>query len=653
MENEQRDALPLGSTVKGYTTEAVLGQGGYGIVYRARCSKYRSQVAIKEYLPTELAVRIGGIVQPRNPALKNPYKDGLRRFSDESERLKEFSDCPNIVSCSDFFWANGTAYMVMEWEDGLPLSKVLSMREAQGNLLGQQDLLAVTIPLLQALRRIHSAGVLHRDIKPSNVLLRRKDDQPVLIDFGAAKQAVADRTKSLAPYTEGYAAIEQVGEGELGTWTDIYGVGALMWRIVAGSNPPWNPPNPPRVENRASAVVRGTPDPLVPAVQLGAKRFSRQILEGIDKALALKESDRIQNSDELIGHLLPLEDDSSQTKDIQYRRRVVGWVIAACSTVFATLLLFFSPMHSPSTSTNPSTARFTVATEPARANVELLGTRDTYRPGIHLSPGLYRVKVSAPGYESTIIEVRHGDSTSHNRVALNPSNPPQVAVAATAPFTVNPNPAGAKVVLLATDKTYRSGMELFLGTHLVEVSAEGYRTRRVSIDHRGSKPHFIRLDRITQPFTVDTDPRSAQVKLLDGSVAYTPGVLLPPGMYRVKVSAPGYEDKVTQIEHLQAVAHTRVALERLREPRKAPLIEHTANLTISTEPTNAKVVILNNDKSYVDGIDIALGAYEVEVSAQGYITRRILIHHRGRDTHNVELERQPAAFTVSTDPANA
>ena len=651
-DSAQRDALPVGSTVQGYTTEAVLGQGGYGIVYRARRSEYGTRVAIKEYLPTELAIRIAGVVQPRNSASKDPYEDGLRRFSDEAERLREFSDCPNIVSCSDFFWANGTAYMVMEWEDGLPLSRVLSIREEQGSPLDQQELLAVTMPLLQALRRIHSAGVLHRDIKPSNVLLRRKDDQPVLIDFGAAKQAVADRTKSLAPYTEGYAAIEQVGEGELGTWTDIYGIGALMWRIVAGGNPPWNPPNPPRVENRASAVVRGVPDPLLPAVRLGAGRFSKPILQGIDKALALRESDRIQNSDELIACLL--EEENSPRGDIQHRRRVVGWSIAACGTVFAALLLFLGPINSSAPAPGTTTARFTVATEPARARVELLDTRDTYRPGIQLPPGLYRVKVSAPGYVSTTIEVKHGDSPSHTRVPLSRRNPPMVKPEiVTAPFTVNPDPVGARVVLLATAKPYRSGMELSLGSYSVEVSAEGYLTRRMSIDHRGSTPYVIRLDRITQPLTVDTEPPTARVELLGESIAYTPGVLLPPGMYRVKVSAPGYESEVALIEHRQSLPHARVALERLREPQRAQPIEQTAALTISTEPTNAKVAILNSERPYVPGMDTAFGFYDLEVSAEGYVTRQVSIHHSGSAPHNVELERRPATFAVNTDPANA
>ena len=89
---------------------------------------------------------------------------------------------------------------------------------------------------------MHEAGVLHRDIKPSNFLIRREDEQPVLIDFGAAKWTFAKHSNSLAPYTPGYAAIEQVSEGRLGTWTDIYVIGAVMWRIVAGGNRPYEPP---------------------------------------------------------------------------------------------------------------------------------------------------------------------------------------------------------------------------------------------------------------------------------------------------------------------------------------------------------------------------------------------------------------------------
>ena len=114
---------------------------------------------------------------------------------------------------------------VMEFEDGLPLSELLRQREADGRPLDEKELLAIAIPPLEGLSRVPESGGLHRDVKPSNIIVRREDSSPVLLDFGAARQEVAIHSKSLAPFTEGYAAIEQVGEGDLGPWTDLYAVG--------------------------------------------------------------------------------------------------------------------------------------------------------------------------------------------------------------------------------------------------------------------------------------------------------------------------------------------------------------------------------------------------------------------------------------------
>ena len=302
-EHERRDALPRGTALRGYTIEEVLGHGGFGIVYRARHNELGGLVAIKEYLPVESALRDGAAVHPRNAACRADYEDGLRRFLEEAKALIGFRDHPSIVSCRDFFRANGTAYLVMEHEDGLPLAELLRRREAAGRPFAEADLLAVMVPLLEGLARVHEAGALHRDIKPSNILVRRADERPVLIDFGAAKQGVAERSKSMAPYTEGYAALEQVGEGELGPWTDLYAAGAVMWRMAAGGNPPWEPPNPVKVEKRANAALRGGADPLPPARELGAGRFSPAVLEAVDRCLQLNEQERVRDCRELLGLL--------------------------------------------------------------------------------------------------------------------------------------------------------------------------------------------------------------------------------------------------------------------------------------------------------------------------------------------------------------
>ncbi len=301
--HERRDALPVGTALRDYTVEAVLGHGGFGIVYRARHRELGNLVAVKEYLPIGLAVREGVEVHPRSAQCRSRYEGGLRRFRDEARSLIDFQNHPNIVSCREFFRANGAAYLVMEYEDGLPLSDLLRGREAEGRPFEEADLLAVMVPLLEGLTQVHQAGALHRDIKPANILVRRADERPVLIDFGAAKQAVAGHSESMAPYTEGYAALEQVGEGELGPWTDMYGAGAVMWRMIAGGNRPWEPPNPVKVEKRANALVRGAADPLPAAAALGAGRFSPGVLQAVDRCLKLNEAERVRGCGELVALL--------------------------------------------------------------------------------------------------------------------------------------------------------------------------------------------------------------------------------------------------------------------------------------------------------------------------------------------------------------
>ena len=283
--SDRRDALPQGCVLRDYTVQEVLGHGGFGIVYKARHNELDQVVAIKEYLPSELAVREGATVRAKSADSETYFADGLRRFREEARALIDFQRHPSTVAYSEFFRANGTAYLVMEYVDGQPLSQVLREREAAGEPFTESDLLAIAVPLAEGLAHIHKAGVIHRDIKPGNILVRRADRQPVLIDFGAAKQAVAEHIRSLAPYTEGYAALEQVADGRLGPWTDLYGYGAVLWRMVAGGNRPCEPPNPVKVESRANARVREAEDPLPTAKELGAGRFAEGLLETIDGCL--------------------------------------------------------------------------------------------------------------------------------------------------------------------------------------------------------------------------------------------------------------------------------------------------------------------------------------------------------------------------------
>ena len=431
-EGQSRHALPPGTVLNGvYRVEAELGQGGFGIVYRAHHTELDYPVAIKEYLPAELAIREGRSVHPRSADCREHFQEGMRRFLEEAKQLIAFRSHPNIVSCRDFFRGNGTAYLVMEYEEGLPLSELLRAREEEGRPFQEEDLRKVMVPLLEGLTHVHEAGVLHRDIKPGNILVRREDEHPVLIDFGAAKQNFAEHSKSLAPFTEGYAAIEQVGEGKLGPWTDLYGAGAVMWRMVAGGKRPYEPPNPVKVESRTHAVLRGESDPMPSARELGRGRFSERVLGAIDKCLELREADRVQDCGELLGLLRtdektvpaaaepqpaegaqsrpPGEAEAKLSRVARRSSRGLKWIAALAMLLLAAFLgLIFSDRE----------ASFRVSTKPPTARVTLMNSQESYRPGMFLKPGAYHVEVSAPSYETRQVWLEHDGSGSPFRIEL-------------------------------------------------------------------------------------------------------------------------------------------------------------------------------------------------------------------------------------------
>ncbi len=174
-----RDALQPGTALREYRIKAVLGYGGYGVVYRARHEELGHEVAIKEYLPAELSIREAGMVHPRSADFMQVYEDGKRRFLEEAKRIVQFKTDPGVVTCTVFFRANATAYLVMEYIEALSLAALLQQRETAGRAFDEGDLKLVAVPLLETLLRLHGAGALHRDIKPSNILIRRSDGQPV------------------------------------------------------------------------------------------------------------------------------------------------------------------------------------------------------------------------------------------------------------------------------------------------------------------------------------------------------------------------------------------------------------------------------------------------------------------------------------------
>lgn len=281
----RRDALKLGQLVHWYEIRRVLGQGGFGITYLAHDTNLHQLVAIKEYLPTEFAVRdADGTVQPRSDADLERYRFGLSRFIGEARTLARF-DHPNIVRVLSIFEARNTAYMAMQYEDGENLRDILERRKT----LSEAELLQILLPLLDGLALVHAAGFIHRDIQPANIYVRN-DGSPVLLDFGAARQSVGRTQTITILVSPGYAPLEQyyASGGQQGPWTDIYALGATMYRAVAGI-PPID------AIERSQGILGSTRDILVPATVIGRSRYTARFLAAIDHALRFAEKDRPQS----------------------------------------------------------------------------------------------------------------------------------------------------------------------------------------------------------------------------------------------------------------------------------------------------------------------------------------------------------------------
>lgn len=282
------NALSPGATVDEYRLLEVLGEGGFGIVYRGEGRYLGDQVAIKEYLPRHLATRTeGDTVAPTSSDSEEAYLWGLEKFQEEARILWNLAKPhrhPNIVAVRRFFEANGTTYMVMDFEEARPLSELLKGQAT----LPQTRLETALFDLLSGLKRVHEAGVWHRDIKPANILIR-DDGSPVLLDFGAARQTLDAQTRSIvAAITPPYAAFEQyAARGNDGPWTDIYALGVTMYRCITGKLPP-------------DAAERLEDDKLTALSELRPPGYSPGFLAAVDKALSIRAADRPQSVDEWI-----------------------------------------------------------------------------------------------------------------------------------------------------------------------------------------------------------------------------------------------------------------------------------------------------------------------------------------------------------------
>ena len=279
MATSKNQTLPIGYILQDYIITQVLSTGGFSFVYLAQ-DMNKKTVAIKEYMPTGLALREdGATVLLGTDDDAATFKHGLKCFFEEGLALAKI-DHKNIVRVTNFFRENNTVYMVMQYEHGKSLQDyILSQPEP----VSEKFVRRVFGELLNGLREVHTQKLLHLDIKPANIYIRN-DGSPVLLDFGSARQTLTQVQSKLSPsYTPGFAPPEQYFERrQLGPWSDIYSVGASMYSCLVRSAP-------------IAANLRVKQDFLAPAVKVGKGIYTQELLQIIDNSLKLDYMQRPQS----------------------------------------------------------------------------------------------------------------------------------------------------------------------------------------------------------------------------------------------------------------------------------------------------------------------------------------------------------------------
>ncbi|NOR51702.1 MAG: protein kinase [Gammaproteobacteria bacterium] len=279
------DSLPRGFKIDRYTITKKLGGGGFSIVYLAIDGGSREEVVIKEFMPRKIAYRAkDGSVQLKEDASSDAFIHGRRLFFQEANFLAQLKH-HNIVNVTNFFRANGTVYMVMDYQKGVTLQEYIARRKGG---LSEDLIYAVFRPLLDGLKMIHERGLLHLDIKPGNIYLRPGAD-PVLLDFGAVHEM--KQTRQYQPgqvLTPGFSPYEQAQRGGyVGFWSDIYSIGATMRACISGTAP-------------QPAEARRMADKMKPAAKEFRRKYSQSLLQAIDWAMEVDPTLRAQNVDQLL-----------------------------------------------------------------------------------------------------------------------------------------------------------------------------------------------------------------------------------------------------------------------------------------------------------------------------------------------------------------
>ena len=279
-------ALRAGTVLnRRYTVGRVLGQGGFGITYLAWDEKLRARVAVKEFMPSDIATRTDTTtVSVMMESKTDEFTYGSERFQEEARTLAKFMGQPNIAGVTDYFDENDTSYFVMDYIEGISFKTYIAN---QGGKVSVDEALNVMIPVLRALTAVHGEGFIHRDVTPDNIYIT-KDGQVKLLDFGSARYSIGDKSKSLDVVLKvGYAPKEQyIRRGRQGPFTDVYSCAACFYAALTGYLPP-------------ESLERLDQDSLVPVSQAGVE-VPEWLEKAILKGLAVQPEDRFQSAAEFL-----------------------------------------------------------------------------------------------------------------------------------------------------------------------------------------------------------------------------------------------------------------------------------------------------------------------------------------------------------------
>ena len=458
-------ALVSGTMIAEYRIEKLLGEGGFGLTYLVFDTNLHKLFAVKEYLPIDFAIRSNdATVNPRTVANEDAFQWGLDAFTNEARTLAKFQH-PHIVQVYRYFEANGTAYIVMEFVEGRTLAQTIN----EVGRLEQVEAMAILLPIMDGLAEVHEEGILHRDIKPDNILIR-DNGKPVLIDFGAARQALGAKSRSITTIlTPGYAPLEQYSsKGDVGCWSDVYSLAAVAYYCVTKTRP----------DDASNRVIN---DELISVATLAKNQGSNSFLVAIDKGLAILPQGRPQTLDEWVG-LLKLDSPHPQQKPDQLEkpasapksnkevrprspeqkeipvnnsigvensaiRSPLVWGLLTVVLIFAGTII---SMLFVNTSNDPQIAAPT--TSPSN--------HDT-------------IPDSAPQQEPS---VRQEQESPVGR-----SGPPATPIVNKYPINITTEPANANIYFTSLGQQYIDGLRLISGRYPIQISLPGYQTVNIDI----------------------------------------------------------------------------------------------------------------------------------------------------------------------------